>query len=491
MEQTAVMGDFPVRLWIEAGATSLTLRVAAVAFPERSYAVRVTALGEPSIAADDPDSRWGLWRGLPRGYWRDPFWIATRRAHEWLFSDAPPRPEAGFRTRCMREVYAMCRSAAVRAADLCDPGARAIAMKFLPHARWYVYRAVVRDRSGRVAQLAQCCPGAVMFAYALHEHGVDAGDGPADQSLLADAVAGRSLRRVLDRAVDAWLFALETRCALPRPHDLVWAGIRGGAVDVAEAARLQRLLVRRACTRVPTTVLWLPPPAGIAPDDMPRGVRPRASWYRAVKAAAVLGALRELTPGDQARLASFASVHGATLHERGRRRRSSVTALLGQILDAFLPDRAVPCRGSSLERVLAETAAWHRQQADTCDGLHDDTPLPITALPSWRDDDFEAHAIGSIAELVREGRAMRNCVASRLSEALTGNAVYYHAVHGRERATLEVSYAGDAWTLTEAAGFANAELTGHTLIAAARLVAAINRAERLARNATNQLSLPL
>jgi hypothetical protein len=348
-----------------------------------------------------------------------------------------------------------------------------------------------------VAQLAHCCPGALILAYALAERGVVAGDRPADGALLANVVAGRPLRAVLGRGIEAWRYAVETRCALPRMHDIVWTAMRDRTTSAVAVADLQRLLIRRACSRVPTTVLWLPPPAGIAIDDMPAPVLARAGWYRAIKSAGVIAAMRELGEADRVRLAGFASAHGAALHVLSKqRRRSSAGGMLSQIVDAMLPAGRIPCRTSSLARVVAESDEWHRQQVtaahdiEGCD-VPTDTPLPVPALPTWSWDGFEARALTTAEELLAEGRSMRHCVASRLRVAIGGDSVYYAARHRRRRVTLEISRRDGIWTITEAAGFANAAVPTETLVAAGRFVANLNRAERDARDNPHQLRLPL
>jgi hypothetical protein len=125
---------------------------------------------------------WGLTAGLPRVA-KDPF----REARQWTYRalvQVLPRksrdaPYLRLRTRwidpvlakTLRAVRAKIRQAAVAAAALLDSDARKTALQFPNHMRVWLYRHLAADTSGRLAQLAQVCPGALTFAYALAAFG--------------------------------------------------------------------------------------------------------------------------------------------------------------------------------------------------------------------------------------------------------------------------------------------------------------------------------
>ena len=93
----------------------------------------------------------------------------------------------------VRQVRATIHEAACAAAALLDQDARKIALRFPAHMRMWLCRHLAVDTSGRLAQLAQACPGALIFAFALAKLGHRAGVGAAGAKLLRDAIAGRGL----------------------------------------------------------------------------------------------------------------------------------------------------------------------------------------------------------------------------------------------------------------------------------------------------------
>jgi hypothetical protein len=122
-------------------------------------------------------------RRAPTRSRHDPFVDACRWAFRALVPFNPHRRRNGPRASCpeitmlVRQVRATIREAACAAAALLDQGARKIALRFPAHMRMWLCRRLVADTSGRLAQLAQACPGALIFAYALAKLGHRAGVG--------------------------------------------------------------------------------------------------------------------------------------------------------------------------------------------------------------------------------------------------------------------------------------------------------------------------
>jgi PcfJ-like protein len=422
---------------------------------------------------------WPLWRGLPVAFnFYDPFQQAVRWAAVQMLADRPDRrPDASV----LRRIYAESRALAVHAADRCDPDARRIALRFLPHARWFVYQRLTWDRSGRLAQLAASCPGAVLFALALRDCSGSDEAIAASERLLAGAVAGRKLKAILDEALESWLrLAEEPREPL---KDAPWARVRAAAPAERERIRRQqRLLVRRASSRVPTTLLWLPPPLHFAPEDIPPDVRGTAAWFRATKAAALMGPHPRLSEEAQLLLSAFCSRHAVALK---RLAHEGVPVLRHEIIDHVAATGRAPERDSSPERVVADARRWHAEMAQAqgvadlggqlaIDGLHDireDTPLPAAPFPAWSDHEISVRPLTTVGELFAEGRKMRHCVASYLGSILSGTYAIYSATVRDAPLTIALRTHGPRWYLAELKRFANREPTCYDHRAVARWLA--------------------
>jgi hypothetical protein len=149
----------------------------------------------------------------------------------------------------MRSLYCALADLERVAADLCDPAARSIALRFPFHLRFWVYARVVEDPSGRIAQLATTCPGALSFAYGL-EHaepktiGSPAGAG---MRLLADVVRGRKLDPILREAIAAWEQSAKELTTGTEQPNAIWVRVANMSGVLREKLLLQqRFLIRHA-----------------------------------------------------------------------------------------------------------------------------------------------------------------------------------------------------------------------------------------------------
>ena len=245
---------------------------------------------------------WSMVRGLPPSRrCRDSVVDLVRHAGQTMFGfrrERTPGNEGdemtAYASQTMTAVRAAVRDAAIHAADRCDVGLRKIALRFLPSVRYRIYRYMVDDRTGRVAQLAMACPGAVVFGAGLRREDWSEAVG---RQLFADTVAGVSLPRLLRRAAEGWFrggFASGRAQIGFGREEIIWQRIAvASATERQEICATTCLLVHRARPRVP-------PGIDLEIRAAARGVCPRktfrespstcanACWYRVMKGAAPL-----------------------------------------------------------------------------------------------------------------------------------------------------------------------------------------------------------
>jgi hypothetical protein len=428
---------------------------------------------------------WGLTAGLPRVD-DDPF----RAANHWVFCALVPRSPRGARGKrhaeqgglsdTMRAVRAAIRDVAVCAAAILDPAARRTALRFPNHMRGWVYARVAEDQTGRLAQLAVTCPGALTFAYALSVLGRRAGTHAAANQLLRDVAEGRALNQVLDDALRAWAAGAGRLVNSRHPSEkqrLIWQRLAdAGAHEKHAILRAQRLLVRRASAGVPSYTLWLPPPLCFAPEDIPAGKLANARWFRLVKghaATLVPPSNHDLYSG--ADFASFVSRHAGAVaaHRKGRFSALWVRSQIQQMLDYAAAMDDYPQRGTSPGRYLAAVDTWHTRMAELervadaaqiVDGPMVDAegkalPFPEPPCPGWRSNGDDISPIRSAEEVLVEGTRMKNCVASRIPDLVAGKSALYHGDVCGKGLTIQVESSPWGYRLVEAKRRGNDEPT--------------------------------
>lgn len=435
-------------------------------------------------------SNWAMTRGFcVRGGSKDVFQRLSRLAYAMMFDNWEVRgrepvlkPERERAQAVMRQVHSYLRDASIYAAELCDPRAKKVALRFAVHLRYRVYERVLADPSERIAELAYTCPGALIFALALIEQEGMARSGSeaesAGEQLLQAVVAGKSLTQALNTAIEAWAeqswSVLEKQAQLGlQVRGQVWKRILEAAGEARGRICLQqRLLIRRAGPLVSTTLLWLPPPIAFTPEDIPKHVYKNAWWFRAMKSSGVT-----LHEGDEDeapyRLALAQLVSGQSMELRGAIKKGQLRTSLNSLLDYLVSMRRMPSRRSDVVALLRESQAWHDRVAAVRDlaDLAQEVPeletylkdgvsleLPVL-LPHYAKEDLEIAPIRTADELIAEGGRMRHCVASRLREALAGRRFYFHAQISGRPLTIEVERTRLGNRLKEVKGTANRDAT--------------------------------
>jgi hypothetical protein len=465
-----ILGDrrqVGLRIWKLTDGVRVTLRVVAPApFTARPDRTVHLYAGKRDRRVDPWPVSWTMVRGLPPHRRCNDSLVELVAAsgalmYGWqhVAVDVGPEMLAGASTT-MHTLRDLVRQAAIHAADRCDPKLRAIAMRFLPGVRYRLYRFFVDDETGRVAQLAGVCPGAVIFAAALREHEPTE---PVGRRLLEEAIAGLPLRKLVMNAVHGWLYYSRLRAG-GRGDGIVWDALdQSPPATRARIAEMQRLLVLRAGPRVPANLLELPPPLAFAPEDIPRPVRANARWYRVVKAAPPL-----YLPGlgaERADLAGFASAHAEALYAAARGQQHRLGVLAQELADYVTALGRRPGRQTDAAGLIAESRAWHRQLA----GLHfedlalppghryhdPDALLPPAPGAPWHAPNLHVRAIRTPRELVTEGCEMHNCVASYLPRLVSGESFIYSVTALGERLTVQVSRTTWGLVIAQVAGIAN------------------------------------
>ena len=189
------------------------------------------------------------------------------------------------------------------------------------------------------------------FAFALLENRARA----VGERLLSNAINGALLDRAIDEALEGWYLTqmrtLDAPDSATDPHALPWRRLAEASID--ERLRLlkqQRLLIRRAGPMVPPTLLWLPPPLALVPEDVPRPVRANARWFRVMKTRLETQSVQRLPQARHEQLARFLSRHAQAVFRRARRRRPLRT-VIGELIDHCIATGEFPAVKSNPDRV--------------------------------------------------------------------------------------------------------------------------------------------
>jgi hypothetical protein len=379
----------------------------------------------------------------------------------------------------------------------CQPAAFAVARRFHPLARLFVYKNVVADVSGRVAQLARSCPGALVFAAGLESCGGLAGE--ASHSLIDEAVAGRPLARVLSPAVEQFLIheaVLEEQRPGGARTGRALALIDGSAEDLQRWLDRMRLFVRRAGPRVSPLDLCAPPPSQFAPEDIPGDVRANGRWYAAMR---VVGLVIE--PDAPPGLWSFASRNALLLYDEARAQadepwlawgsRSAGLTLARRLLAHARAIGRWPTRYTNAKELVASMHSWrllqdsltrpaqrlgelleHLRKLDLgeVEAIHvlgEDHAsaqgagivFPVFEAPVVEVAGVELAPIRTALELAAEGRRMDNCVAGLCGELARGGRWIFSGRIQGEPVTVEIAKLGGRYALGQARGYMNCGLS--------------------------------
>jgi len=456
-------------LHAEVAGTRARVRVGG---PAGSFAFEID-VGRRPVARMEQGERcpWSMVRGLPISL-GGVFLAALQVAREAMHACGGWGPDE---TELARAFCLALRGVACELADACDPDARRLALRFRPGMRFEVYRRLVGDRTGRVAQLASCAPGTLLFALALLERR-DAVSRRAGRGLLRDVVRGRPLDRALDACLELWEAA---GCALASETDD--AGLRTNRpwvhfADASEAQRRilcgkQRLLVRRAGFLVAPTLLWLPPPVAFLPEDVPAKAQANARWFRTMKGSDVC--LHAQPPEAVRRgLSAFLSANSEALRRVYRPAR-----LLMPFLAA---GPRVLARRSSVPGVLEDQRRWQATRDAArlvahAVGIASDRviagPTTDVALPpgppGMVGKNVVIRQIATVRELSRFGARIRNCLGNPqmgyLVDALKGRSAIYEARIAGAPLAVRLVLDGGCFSISGAAGLANREPTSEEM----------------------------
>ncbi|MCK6575719.1 PcfJ domain-containing protein [Myxococcota bacterium] len=361
----------------------------------------------------------------------------------------------------------MVRDLALHSVAVCNPTARRAALRFAAHVRLSLHQWFVNDATGRLLQLVDTCPGALIFAYGLMERPDTRDIGAA---LLNGVVAGHRVDRVLDAAIRGWAEAGAGRDAGWHMR-AAWAfqGLERPDSPTGLAARAaQRLLIRRAGLRVPTTTLWQPPPLRLVPEDIPRAVRANAQWFRAIKAAPDFygGGTVPLAKVDGHLLGviDFVSRHPDLLFQPRRGGSDAVRQRARTLLNFARSNGRCLGRTTDPALVAREVRKWSRtvrQAGESPSAWVFDSATPLFHVldTPYSDGALVARPLLTAADFEHEGRAMRNCVEDRLPRAASGRACYFHVDIDGRPVTLEVLRGHDRFVTGEVAGPENAAVS--------------------------------
>lgn len=424
----------------------------------KMFDVRLVLRGDPCcwVNGRPHAAAWPLWQGVPMfaSYAADPFRSALAFAYLHIIRPAVGQGGRERARTLMRQVWEAARRVAIRAAEMCVVSARTAALRFCAAARFFIYRHIVRDPSGRVAQAAAACPGLILLAAAFDRRRVD-------NDLIEQVIAGRKLSAVIGEGVDLWLAGADTNPRLSsRPLE-----------DRDEQRKRQHLLVRRAASTVPLEVLWAPPPIELCPDHIPSAVRDNGTWYRAVKSVeGFVGADGVHDEATRRAACRFVSKNAVALWRLGGGARS-LQATSSLIL-GWSAARGRPVGRSAGASKTVDAARKWRCDLDRL--LEVRASLPIeqqcavgaprailgAAFPSppfglIRTSAIVATPLRTVGELLHEGDEMRHCGATR-ARAVFGGRSYVYAVRANGvRLTAEVRRILGQWKLHELKGFAN------------------------------------
>jgi hypothetical protein len=375
----------------------------------------------------------------------------------------------------MREARASIHEASCAAVALLDASARKVVLRFPPPIRAWLYQQLATDTSGRLAQVAQTCPGVLTFAHALQSFGHRTACVSAANRLLRGIIDGRPLNLLVEDAVSTWASKaskkIDRHCTAEE-HRRTWQCLDECLGNRRQALlRSQRLLIRRAGAGVASLTLWLPPPPAFAPEDIPKQKLANAHWFRVMKC------LREiLNFRDNVRcehdynLCMFVSLHALEIH-KSKELGNSDYWRTSSLLDYARANNHWPKRNTSATRFLEAAETWHRQfqeirkmaelAAATGKALvgPDGSPLPFPEppCPGWHSGEDTIIPLCTAEEVLAEGNQMHNCVASRVGEAFSGRAFLYHGEVGGRSLTIQIARQGGRYHVAEAKTSANSD----------------------------------
>jgi hypothetical protein len=168
----------------------------------------------------------------------------------------------------------------------------------------------------------------------------------------------------------------------------------------------------------------------------------------------------QLNKPEIRRWAALAFSRDIAAGNRPRGHVSDIADFLSHEIGRFNPRWTIPA-------ALAAAEEWHRTLARQQDeerflkshGMGFDDPIDYAPLPqAGRLHGFEFTALRTGRDLWIEGKAMRHCVSTYVSEVMTGRSrIYSVSRDDRRVATMELQPNGKRWRLAQIKGPCNAE----------------------------------
>ncbi len=242
------------------------------------FTVRVLDSPESTLSDLNSQGDWRMNGGLRGQSTDDPFRVFAWYAKEFVANYYTRRgsPSIG-------KIDVLLNGLSRYLVSVCDPGALKLARKFDSAFRFRVYRELLLDKTGRIAELIERCPGLLIFALGLESRGTIR-DQIAKQAF-ADITEGHDLDQTIDRALDSWHTCVERwGCDWLNPA-CCEHGWWHSLVEATESERSilkhrQKQLIKHASARVHPRMLLAHSTKVVDLSEIPKNVYENARWFR-------------------------------------------------------------------------------------------------------------------------------------------------------------------------------------------------------------------
>ena len=343
--------------------------------------------------------------------------------------------------------------AAAHLSSLLVPRGIAAARAFEDPATWWeIYKVAADDPTGRMAQLAETCPGLLRFLLTL--------PAEASRPVVEGVLAGHRLNRLLDEAAEAWMrWHVENgpaaRCRRLPPAD-----------DLRRMVANQRVRVRRAGPMVSREVLLMPPPPVLVPEDIPREPGRNRDWFVVTSVWGLPWTdwwrWGDLPSVDRDGLSRFLSRQWPGLCEHAGLSPADepweVMRFVLHLADYVRDTGRELDRRTGARRVVQELHDWNAGLGPSRK-FSPHAELQTHGLTAWQGPEGTIRPLVTAGEMVEESRTMGHCVASMAHLGVEGQAVFLHGeIEGRP-VTVEVAPVESGFRLVEARGVRDRLLT--------------------------------